>query len=206
MKNSDDNKKKWNNRALTYDKSYRSIFFRAVQSKTVDILNLEHKMTFLDLGCGTGWAVKYAFERANGEGTYIGIDISEKMIDIAKEKFKDIHAIKFIQSSADNINLSHNSVDKVICTNSFHHYNDPTEVLVNIKKILKKNGIFCIADITTDSLIAKFLNKLLKKTEKGHVSFYSSNQYKEMFQKAGLQFKATHDLNPILKIHICEKI
>jgi ubiquinone/menaquinone biosynthesis C-methylase UbiE len=206
MKINDENKIKWNNRALTYDTSYRSKFFRAIQSKAVDMLDIKPDMTFLDLGCGTGWAVMYAFKKTNGQGTYIGIDISEKMIDKANEKFKDEQAIKFIQSSADSINLSDNSVDKVICTNSFHHYNDPTKVLANVKKILKPNGIFCIADITTDFLIAIFLNKLLKKTEKGHVSFYSSNQYKEMFQHVGLKFKATHNINSILKIHICEKL
>jgi len=202
----DDNNTKWNDRALTYDKSYRSKFFKAVQSKAVDILDLKHNMTFLDLGCGTGWAVMYAFEKTNGQGTFIGVDISEKMINIAKEKFKDLQAVKFIQSSAENINFSLNSVDKIICTNSFHHYTYPTEVLASIKKILKTNGIFCIADVTKDSLFVKLLNKILKKTEKGHVSFYSSNQYKEMFQKVGLKYRATQNLNSILKIHICEKI
>jgi ubiquinone/menaquinone biosynthesis C-methylase UbiE len=206
MKNIDDNIIKWNNRALTYDKSKRSKFFKTIQSKAVDILDLKHNMTFLDLGCGTGWAVMYAYKKTNGQGTYIGIDISEKMIDIAQEKFKDQQAIKFIQGSAENIDLSLNSVDKIICTNSFHHYTDPSVVLASIKKVLKTNGIFCIADITKDSLRIKFLNKLLKKTEKGHVSFYSSNQYKEMFQKVGLKYRATQNLNSILKIHICEKI
>ena len=206
MNKIDDNKIKWNNRAITYDKNIRTSFFRNIQSKSVDILAIKSNMTFLDLGCGTGWAVNYAFEKTNGQGTYIGIDISDNMIDIANEKFKDIESIKFIQSSAENINVSPNSVDRIICTNSFHHYNDPTEVLANIKKILKTNGLFCIADVTTDSIIARFLNKLLKKTEKGHVSFYSSNQYKDMFHKVGLKFKVTHDLNSILKLHVCEKI
>ena len=200
------NKQKWNSRALSYDNSSRTKYFRTIQSKVVDIIDLKHNMTFLDLGCGTGWAVKHAFDKTNGQGTFIGIDISDKMIDIAKDNYNDNQAIKFIQSSADNINVSPNSVDKIICTNSFHHYNDPTEVLINIKRILKTNGQFCVADITTDNLIAKSLNKLLKKTEKGHVSFYSSNQYKEMFQNAGLQFKGTHDINSILKIHICEMV
>ena len=71
---------------------------------------------------------------------------------IPQEKFKDLQAIKFIQSSAEDIDLSLNSVDKIICTNSFHHYTDPTVVLASIKKILKTNGIFCIADLTKDSL------------------------------------------------------
>jgi hypothetical protein len=37
----DDNKIKWNNRAITYDKSIRSKFFRAIQSKAVDILDIK---------------------------------------------------------------------------------------------------------------------------------------------------------------------
>ena len=206
MDNINDNKIKWDSRAVSYDKSIRTNFFRTIQSRAVDMLDIKHNMTFLDIGCGTGWAVMYAFEKTKGQGKYIGIDISEKMIDIATEKFKDIQSVKFIQSSADKINLSPNSVDKIICTNSFHHYSTPIEVLTNIKNVLAPNGMLCVADVTTDSFIAKFLNRLLKTTEKGHVSFYNSNQYAEMFWKVGLKFKSSHRINSILKIHICEKI
>lgn len=206
MKDPDNNKTKWNDRALNYDKSYKSKFFTTIQSKVIDITGLKPNMTFLDLGCGTGWAVNYAFEKTGGRGTFIGIDISENMIAIAGEKFKDIAAIRFIQSSAENISLSPGSVDRMICTNSFHHYGDPMGVLTNIKKILKTNGLLCLADVTTDSFFAKFLNVLLKKTEKEHVSFYSTKKYKEMFENAGLKFKTTQAINPIIKIHICEKV
>lgn len=200
------NETKWNDRALNYDKSYKSKFFIDIQRKVVDILELKPKMTFLDVGCGTGWAVKYAYDKLSGQGNFIGVDISENMISIAKEKFKEILAIEFIQSSAENIDLKPNSVDRIICTNSFHHYSNPVKVLEIVKKILKPNGILCIADVTTDSFFIKCLNWMLKTTEKEHISFYSSNQYIEMFQNAGLKFKETQELSSPIKIHFCEKI
>ena len=206
MNNLDDNKTKWNNRARTYDKSFRSKFFTSVQNKAIKIIELKPGMTFLDIGCGTGWTVKHAYDQMSGQGIFIGVDISEKMINIAKEKFRNIQSIKFIQSSAEAINLSPMSVDRIICTNSFHHYPDPVEVLSVAKKILRNNGLICIADVTTDFLFPRLLNGLLKKTEKAHVSFYNSNQYMEMARKAGLKYKTKQALNPIIKMHICEKI
>ncbi len=172
----------------------------------MDILELKPDMAFLDIGCGTGWAVKYAYDKIYGRGNFIGIDISENMISIAREKYTGIQAIEFIKSSAENIDLLPDSVDRNICTNSFHHYPNPVKVLETVKRILKPNGILCIADVTTDSFFPKLLNMILKSTEMGHISFYSSNQYKEMFGKVGLKFKETQDFNSPIKIHICQKI
>ncbi|MFQ8600484.1 MAG: class I SAM-dependent methyltransferase, partial [Oscillospiraceae bacterium] len=38
----------------------------------------------LDLGCGYGWHCKYAVER--GAASVLGIDLSEKMIAVAKDR------------------------------------------------------------------------------------------------------------------------
>ena len=43
--------------------------------------------TVLDLGCGYGWHCKYAID--NGAKYVLGIDISKKMLEVAKIKNND---------------------------------------------------------------------------------------------------------------------
>ena len=62
--------------------------------------NLENK-TILDLGCGYGWHLIYAIKKK--AKLAIGIDISKKMLEIAKEKTKNLKNIELILDSIENL-------------------------------------------------------------------------------------------------------
>jgi ubiquinone/menaquinone biosynthesis C-methylase UbiE len=61
------NEEKWTQRALTYDDK-RYNYFRFMQRILVESINIRPNMTFLDLGCGTGWAVRYIATKMKGQG------------------------------------------------------------------------------------------------------------------------------------------
>jgi len=91
----------------------------------------------LDLGCGNGRLVE-VFKERNIE--YIGADVSEKLIKIAKEKYPQN---EFIIISDFNLPFSNNYFDKVYSLAVFHHI--PSEefrlqFLREIKRILKPGG------------------------------------------------------------------
>lgn len=75
-----ENVKKWDRRAMTYDHR-RFDYFRFMQKKTIKKMRIKDNMTFLDLGCGTGWAVRYMSNLTHGNGNFWGIDISGGMIE-----------------------------------------------------------------------------------------------------------------------------
>jgi ubiquinone/menaquinone biosynthesis C-methylase UbiE len=77
------NEEMWDLRAETWY-GRRFSYFRWMQKKLVSLLELGENPQFLDLGCGTGWAVRYAASLANGRGEFCGIDISSKMIGKAE--------------------------------------------------------------------------------------------------------------------------
>ena len=54
---------------------------------------LENK-TILDLGCGYGWHLIYAAKK--NVKFAVGIDISKKMLEVAKEKTKNLNNIELI--------------------------------------------------------------------------------------------------------------
>ena len=91
----------------------------------------------LDLGCGNGRLTEL-LKYSNIE--YVGIDGSQKLIKLAKEKYPNS---KFIQGNVLKLPFEDNSFDKVISIAVLHHI--PSEELrvqffKEIKRILKPNS------------------------------------------------------------------
>lgn len=99
----------------------------------------------LDLGCGNG-RLTVLFKDKNIE--YIGVDISEKLIEIAKDKFS-IYNFQFTISPkfmvADGLNLPFpdNYFDKVFSIAVLHHLPSKklrAKFVKEAHRVLKKNG------------------------------------------------------------------
>ena len=194
------NQRKWDKLAPHFDRRRQTKSLRAVQRQAIDILELRAGMTFLDLGCGTGWGLQYAHEQTAGKGSYIGLDLSEQMIAIANARFKDKPEVQLVCGAAEHFHHPPQSIDRIILTNTFHHLAAPKTVLRHINRLLKPEGRFCIADMTADRWLAKIVNTILQHTEKSHVSFYTSQQYESMFRETGLEIAAVHPLSPYFKL------
>jgi ubiquinone/menaquinone biosynthesis C-methylase UbiE len=93
----------------------------------------------LDLGCGFGWHCCYAAE--HGAETVTGVDISEKMLEIAREKttYKNI---TYINNSIENISFHSNYFDIILSSLAFHYVAPFDEVVGKIYTWLNNNGIF----------------------------------------------------------------
>ncbi|HBE86143.1 MAG TPA: SAM-dependent methyltransferase, partial [Lachnoclostridium sp.] len=86
--------------------------------KTLESMLPEFKAKrVLDLGCGFGWHCQYAIE--HGAKAVTGIDISEKMLAIAKEKTSD--KICYHNMPIEEISFSENTFDAVISSLAFHY-------------------------------------------------------------------------------------
>lgn len=108
--------------------------------KILDFLKIiTKKKIVLDLGCGTG---KYLAPLYKLSKKYIGLDISQEQINIAKRKVKN-EKVKFICSTAENINLADESVDVIISTwvlGTILDRDRRLKTLQEAERVLKKNG------------------------------------------------------------------
>ena len=91
----------------------------------------------LDLGCGFGWHANYAIEK--GAAKVIGIDISEKMLKIAREKTKS-EKIEYINMAIEDFDFDDESFDIVFSSLAFHYVEDYNILVDKIRKVLKVNG------------------------------------------------------------------
>jgi ubiquinone/menaquinone biosynthesis C-methylase UbiE len=198
------NEEKWDLRAKTFDDK-RFNYFRYMQRRLVSILGLKANQHLLDLGCGTGWAVRYAASLVDDRGEFCGIDISSKMIEKAKANSSDYDNVHFYKTSAEQLLFDNGFFDFVICSNSFHHYFSPDKVLGEVYRLLKLKGRIYILDVTADGFIMKMVDRRVRKKEREHVRFYSTREYQTLFAKAGLNYIASKLVWFPVKIHIGEK-
>jgi ubiquinone/menaquinone biosynthesis C-methylase UbiE len=135
------------------------------------------------------------------------MDISDGMITKARDNSKVMPNVEFIKTNSENLTLLDNSVDIIICSNSFHHYYHPKKTLEEVKRVLKNQGRVNILDVTADDLLIEAIDRGVRKNEKEHVKFYSAKEYSEMFKAVGLFHISSHLLKIFypLKVHVAEK-
>ena len=198
------NKNKWDARSATYDEK-RFDYFRFFQKRVISLAHLSQGQRFLDIGCGTGWAVRYAAGLVGEEGEAYGIDLSPKMIERAQANLKNINNARFLEANAEELPFDENFFDAIICTNSFHHYLHPSKVLEGTQRVLKPGGRIYIMDPTADSCIVRMVDRRIMSKEPDHVKLYSTKEYRELFVGANLKYIRTKTITPPMKIHIAEK-
>ena len=197
------NEKKWDLRAETYDKWSHRFYFRFTQKRVVSLLNLQENQCFLDMGCGTGWAVRYAASLVQNKGKFYGIDISSRMIEEAEKNCGGCENIYFYKADAAALPFEGDFFDFIICTNSFHHYFSPSKVLDEVYRVLKPRGKIYILELTADGFIMKMVDK--RKKEREFVKHYSTQGYKTLFAEARLNYISSKLITPPVKVHIAAK-
>lgn len=93
----------------------------------------------LDLGCGYGWHCLYAHDM--GAQSVVGIDISEKMLERAREMTLD-HAIEYKRFAIEDIDLPAERFDVVISSLALHYIEDFHAVCRKIHQSLAPGGHF----------------------------------------------------------------
>ena len=93
----------------------------------------------LDLGCGFGEHCK-RFVKCGAEKV-VGVDISEKMLEVAKFENSD-QKITYLNMPMEEISQLHEQFDVVISSLAFHYVEDLGGVIENVYEMLAKNGTF----------------------------------------------------------------
>lgn len=96
-------------------------------------------LTILDLGCGFGEHCKGFIEK--GAAKVVGIDISEKMLEVAKAENSD-PKITYLNMPMEDLDKIDEKFDLVVSSLAIHYVEDFAGLIRNINNLLKPGGLF----------------------------------------------------------------
>jgi len=128
--------------ARNYSKT-EEVRFASANLKTIrdTIRYLRSSDHVLDFGCATGTKV---FQLAGYAGNICGIDISGKMIKIARKRLSEgaIKNVEFFRGGIFDDRLKPGSYDVILAFNILHLLENASDTLERIRKLLKHGGTF----------------------------------------------------------------
>ena len=122
--------------AKLYDKMMQLEPLREQRTQIAEILTSQiTEGTLLDIGTGHGRLLS-EINKLNPKIELYGLDISEKMINLAKTNLTNIN-VDLQKGNIASANYESNSFDLITCTGSFYLWDLPTDGINEIYRILK---------------------------------------------------------------------
>lgn len=120
----------------------------------------------LDVCCGTAFYFPVLKEYSDN---LTGIDLSEELVTEAEKIVKKYRGMNVRPGDVENIPFEDNSFDCVFCADSLHHIHDIDKALSEIRRVLKRSGIFIAVEPNMINPVV-FLAHLLPAEERGAIS------------------------------------
>ncbi len=116
-----------------YDDRYQSGGPASILNRLEWLVQTTRAQIILEVGCGTG----YWLTHIQGSKFRFGLDISARMLDIAKKRDR---SLILIQGTAIRLPFSQKVFDLVFCVHALHHFSDPQFFIHEARRIIQKPG------------------------------------------------------------------
>lgn len=147
----------------------------------------------LDIASGEGYG---SFILSKNALEVIGVDIDVEVVNSAKNKYSNDN-LKYIAGSVDNIPLKSNSIDVVISFETIEHHDKHKEMLLEIKRVLKKDGLLIMS-----SPDKKYYSDIPKYKNKFHVKELYFEEFEKLiknyFKLSSFYVQKAYNLNSIV--------
>jgi ubiquinone/menaquinone biosynthesis C-methylase UbiE len=166
-----------------YETDWRWRWVRRQQSLTLDALELRSEDSLLDVGCGTGSAVRSA---APLVARAVGIDLAPKMIERAGELAQGLENVELLVGDSQHLPFAEEEFTAVLCTSSLHHCPNPEGAVLEMARVLAPGGRLAVGDSDPGQLFVRLLDRHLKLHEPGHLGFLRAEAIARLLSEAGL--------------------
>ncbi|AFZ72808.1 class I SAM-dependent methyltransferase [Natronobacterium gregoryi] len=142
---------------------------------------VEEGDTILDLGTGSGYALRALRETANTGPSY-GFDGSPEMVRNARD-YTDEDDIEYVCGDFDNLPFEDDSIDHVWSMEAFYYAANPHNTLEEIARVLRPGGTFyCAVNYYEENVHSHEWQEYIEV----EMTRWDREQYREAFRDAGL--------------------
>lgn len=173
------------------------------RKKVLKLVDNQSPETLLDIATGTGdLAILLSKTQAS---KIVGLDLSEGMLAVGKEKVKALqldHRIQMIQGDSENLPFEDNSFDAITVAFGIRNFENLEKGLSEILRVMQPNGIFVILETSVPTKfpfkqgyhfythsVVPFMGKLFSKDQKAY----------EYLSESAQNFPFGENLNAILR-------
>ncbi len=153
------------------------------------LAEIKNGETIIDLGSGSGFDAFIVSRIVGDNGKVIGIDLSDEMLDLAKENAKkgNYANVDFIKGDIEKLPLNDNIAEHVISNCVINLSLNKGDVFKEAYRVLKKDGKLSISDIVLERELPDFVKNSLA----GHIACVSGAEkiedYIEYVKDAGFK-------------------
>jgi SAM-dependent methyltransferase len=94
----------------------------------------------LDVGCGCGQTSLTLAERVRPDGGVVGVDISQPMLAVARERAKAAPQVSFVEADAQTFAFEPGAFDAIHSRFGVMFFEDPAAAFANLRAALKPGG------------------------------------------------------------------
>jgi ubiquinone/menaquinone biosynthesis C-methylase UbiE len=136
--------------SASYDRpGLQQTTYRPVHDAILERISGLAPAVVVDLGCGTGQLTRRLVD-AFPSATIVGADLSAGMLERALAAETDAGqplVANYTRANAERLPLAEASADIVVCTESFHWYDDQPAALAGLHRIIRPGGRLLIASV-----------------------------------------------------------
>lgn len=128
--------------ADVYEEFYIPAIFQEWVERVSNAAKIEPGQHVLDIACGTGVLSRGIAERVQPDGSVIGLDLNEGMLDVAKRKSPEI---EWHLGSAESLPFANESFDAVASQFGLMSFENPVASLNEMWRVTKPGGNLAVA-------------------------------------------------------------
>jgi len=142
--------------------------------QSIKFVNNFKNIKVLDLGCGLG----FFLSALNSSIKKYGLEYSSFAQRYIKNSFPEIYFLK--SKKIEDIKKFNTKFDVIMCYHVLEHLLEPRDLILNIKKNLKKNGYLIIGTPLIDTLLSNYFGPNYRLYGKSHPILYNLKSLKQL--------------------------
>jgi ubiquinone/menaquinone biosynthesis C-methylase UbiE len=175
-------RRRYDRLANGYDQRWRR-YITGILTFLKSWVSIPPRAAVLDIGCGTAEFERLVLQE-HPEQRMVGVDVSEKMLELARQKCEAYPNVTFCNASASALPFPDHQFDVVVSASALHYFQEPDASLAEMRRVVKPGGSVVILDWCKDYISCRLFDIVLKMIEPGYERCFTERQLDRLLASA----------------------